>query len=129
MPAPRSGNPLLTADLDKVSCAEARSIIVLASPGLPQQSDARVLRITLSLLGLHDRLRKDEGLPGLQAIDRALVRRGVSRHAEKVGIDDSVPHRGTSSWRCATWRTSHWCGWLGGAPWRLWCRTTSSAAS
>lgn len=64
----RSGNPLLTEDLHKVSCAEARSIIVLATlaNGSAQQSDARVLRITLSLLGLHDRLRREEGLPGLQ---------------------------------------------------------------
>ena len=63
----RCGNPLLSADLDKVSCAEARSIIVLATAGAPQQSDARVLRITLSLLGLHDRLH-NEGLPGLQVL-------------------------------------------------------------
>jgi hypothetical protein len=62
----RCGNPLLTEDLEKVSCGEARSIIVLATTGSPQQSDARVLRITLSLLGLHDRLRHDQGLPGLQ---------------------------------------------------------------
>ena len=64
----RSGNPLLSNDLNKVSCAEARSIIVLAAPGPPQASDARVLRITLSLLGLHDRLRNEEGLPGLQVL-------------------------------------------------------------
>ena len=63
----RCGNPLLSADLAKVSCAEARSIIVLATAGAPQQSDARVLRITLSLLGLNDRLH-NEGLPGLQVL-------------------------------------------------------------
>lgn len=62
----RSGNPLLIEDLERVSCGEARSIIVLATTGSPQQSDARVLRITLSLLGLHDRLRSTEGGSGLQ---------------------------------------------------------------
>ena len=62
----RSGNPLLTEDLERVSCGEARSIIVLATTGSPQQSDARVLRITLSLLGLHDHMRNDDGLEGLQ---------------------------------------------------------------
>ena len=40
---------------------------MLATAGAPQQSDARVLRITLSLLGLHDRLH-NEGLPGLQVL-------------------------------------------------------------
>ena len=60
----RSGNPLLTADLARVSADKARSIILLASPGEPAQSDARTLRTTLSLMGLHDsRIRA--GLPGL----------------------------------------------------------------
>ena len=67
----RSGNPLLTADLARVSADRARSIIVLANPGEPAQSDARTLRTTLSLMGLHDsRIRA--GLPGL-AVSRALL--------------------------------------------------------
>lgn len=44
----------------------ARSIIVLATATSPQQADARSLRIVLSLLGLHDRLRTEEDLSGLQ---------------------------------------------------------------
>ena len=60
----RSGNPLLTADLARVSAERARSIIVLASTGEPAQSDARTLRVVLSLMGLHDsRIRAN--LPGL----------------------------------------------------------------
>lgn len=77
----RSGNPLLTEDLERVSCGEARSIIVLATTGSPQQSDARVLRITLSLLGLHDRMRNDDGLDGLQVRHR--------RHSRSTKADSS----------------------------------------
>lgn len=61
----RSGNPLLSLDLGRVSAERARTIVVLASGGGPAQSDARVLRTTLSLMGLHD-LRTREGQGGLQ---------------------------------------------------------------
>ena len=65
----RSGNPLLKHDLDKVnaelyqpllqwsvqvSVHSARSIIVLANQQSPDQSDARVLRIVLSLVAFHE---------------------------------------------------------------------------
>ena len=60
-----SGNPLLSLDLARVSAERARTIIVLASASGPAQSDARVLRITLSLMGLHDS-RTRLGQTGLQ---------------------------------------------------------------
>lgn len=61
----RSGNPLLSLDLVRVSAERARTIVVLASGSGPAQSDARVLRITLSLMGLHD-ARTRVGQQGLQ---------------------------------------------------------------
>ena len=36
----------------------ARAIVVLATAESPERSDARVLRIVLSLMGVHDRLKK-----------------------------------------------------------------------
>lgn len=60
----RSGNPLLSVDLARVSVETARSIIVLATADTPDRSDARVLRVVLSLMGVHDRLH-GQGLPGL----------------------------------------------------------------
>ncbi|OQR88605.1 ion channel [Thraustotheca clavata] len=48
----RSGNPLLIMDLRKVSAHTARSIVIMASLGDADKSDASVLRIILSLLGL-----------------------------------------------------------------------------
>lgn len=43
----------------------ARAIVVLATAESPERSDARVLRIVLSLMGVHDRLKK-AGRGGLQ---------------------------------------------------------------
>ena len=60
----RSGNPLLSVDLARVSVETARSTIVLATADSPDRSDARVLRVVLSLMGVNDRLRT-QGLPGL----------------------------------------------------------------
>eukprot|EP00803_Ostreobium_quekettii_P011333 evm.model.scf_769.2 EVM.evm.TU.scf_769.2 scf_769:22581-30531(-) len=60
----RSGNPLLKNDLIKVSCHLARSIIVLANQQSPDQSDARVLRIVLSLAAFRDDPRAKGGLKG-----------------------------------------------------------------
>ncbi len=67
----RSGNPLLAMDLARVSVDVARAIVVLATAESPERSDARVLRIVLSLMGVHDRLKKSGiegglkvGLPG-----------------------------------------------------------------
>ncbi|GMH39161.1 hypothetical protein BSKO_07059 [Bryopsis sp. KO-2023] len=60
----RSGNPLLRYDLAKVSVHLARSIIVLANHQSPDQSDARVLRIVLSLVALHDKYKERGGLKG-----------------------------------------------------------------
>ena len=54
----RSGNPLLAQDLARVSVDMARAIVVLATAETPERSDARVLRIVLSLMGVHDRLKK-----------------------------------------------------------------------
>ncbi|OQR83152.1 ion channel [Achlya hypogyna] len=48
----RSGNPLLIVDLLKVSAHTARSIVIMATVGDADKSDASVLRIILSLLGL-----------------------------------------------------------------------------
>ncbi|KAF0694788.1 Aste57867_14386 [Aphanomyces stellatus] len=48
----RSGNPLLIVDLLKVSAHTARSIVIMATIGDADKSDASVLRIILSLLGL-----------------------------------------------------------------------------
>lgn len=45
----------------------ARAIVVLATAESPERSDARVLRIVLSLMGVHDRLEK-AGRGGLQVL-------------------------------------------------------------
>ncbi|XP_022748682.1 ion channel DMI1-like isoform X4 [Durio zibethinus] len=52
----RSGSPLILADLKKVSVSKARAIIVLASDENADQSDARALRIVLSLTGVKEGL-------------------------------------------------------------------------
>ncbi|RAL39544.1 unnamed protein product [Cuscuta campestris] len=53
----RSGSPLILADLKKVSVSKARAIIVLASDEKADQSDARALRVVLSLIGVKEGLR------------------------------------------------------------------------
>lgn len=53
----RSGSPLILADLKKVSVSKARAIIVLASDENADQSDARALRVVLSLAGVKEGLR------------------------------------------------------------------------
>ncbi|KAK6254136.1 hypothetical protein QUC31_015856 [Theobroma cacao] len=53
----RSGSPLILADLKKVSVSKARAIIVLASDENADQSDARALRVVLSLTGVKKGLR------------------------------------------------------------------------
>ncbi|KAG2602222.1 hypothetical protein PVAP13_5KG661300 [Panicum virgatum] len=53
----RSGSPLIIADLKKVSVSKARAIIVLASDENADQSDARALRVVLSLTGVKEGLR------------------------------------------------------------------------
>ncbi|XP_055807829.1 ion channel DMI1-like isoform X2 [Solanum dulcamara] len=53
----RSGSPLILADLKKVSVSKARAIIVLASDENADQSDARALRVVLSLTGVREGLR------------------------------------------------------------------------
>ncbi|KAK7246904.1 hypothetical protein RIF29_41774 [Crotalaria pallida] len=52
----RSGSPLILADLKKVSVSKARAIIVLASDENADQSDARALRVVLSLTGVKEGL-------------------------------------------------------------------------
>jgi hypothetical protein len=53
----RSGSPLILADLKKVSVSKARSIIVLAEVENADQSDARALRVVLSLTGVKEGLQ------------------------------------------------------------------------
>eukprot|EP01018_Ginkgo_biloba_P039364 Gb_08564 [translate_table: standard] len=53
----RSGSPLIMADLKKVSVSKARAIIVLATDENADQSDARALRVVLSLTGVKEGLR------------------------------------------------------------------------
>ncbi|KAL3620823.1 putative ion channel sym8 [Castilleja foliolosa] len=53
----RSGSPLILADLKKVSVSKTRAIIVLASDENADQSDARALRVVLSLTGVKEGLR------------------------------------------------------------------------
>ncbi|KAJ0967964.1 hypothetical protein J5N97_024881 [Dioscorea zingiberensis] len=53
----RSGSPLILADLKKVSISKARAIIVLAADENADQSDARALRVVLSLTGVKEGLR------------------------------------------------------------------------
>lgn len=53
----RSGSSLILADLKKVSVSKARAIIVLASDENADQSDARALRVVLSLTGVKEGLR------------------------------------------------------------------------
>lgn len=53
----RSGSPLILADLKKVSVSNARAIIVLASDENADQSDARALRVVLSLIGVKEGLK------------------------------------------------------------------------
>lgn len=52
-------------DLEHVSAQAARSIIVLATADSADQSDARVLRVVLSVMAMHDRLKR-ENRGGLQ---------------------------------------------------------------
>ncbi|KAM3280134.1 hypothetical protein ACQJBY_047117 [Aegilops geniculata] len=52
-----SGSPLILADVKKVSVSKARAIIVLASDENADQSDARALRLVLSLTGVKEGLR------------------------------------------------------------------------
>lgn len=66
----RSGNPLLAQDLARVSVDMARAVVVLATAESPERSDARVLRIVLSLMGVHDRLKKAGIATGLKASAR-----------------------------------------------------------
>lgn len=53
----RSGSPLILADLKKVSVSKARAIIVLACDENADQSDARALRVVLSLTGVKEGLK------------------------------------------------------------------------
>ncbi|CAM8936823.1 unnamed protein product [Rhodiola kirilowii] len=53
----RGGSPLILADLKKVSVSKAQAIIVLASDENADQSDARALRVVLSLTGVREGLR------------------------------------------------------------------------
>ncbi|XP_065870478.1 ion channel DMI1-like isoform X2 [Euphorbia lathyris] len=53
----RSGSPLILADLKKVSVSKSRAIIVLASDENADQSDARALRVVLSLTGVKEGLK------------------------------------------------------------------------
>ncbi|KAI5066987.1 hypothetical protein GOP47_0017515 [Adiantum capillus-veneris] len=53
----RSGSPLIMADLKKVSVSKARAIIVLAEIDNADQSDARALRVVLSLTGIKEGLK------------------------------------------------------------------------
>ncbi|GAQ84141.1 ion channel DMI1 chloroplast precursor [Klebsormidium nitens] len=53
----RSGSPLVMADLKKVSVGSARSVIVLLDEGVADVSDAKALRIVLSLSGVPGGLR------------------------------------------------------------------------
>ncbi|KAJ4909968.1 putative ion channel POLLUX [Raphanus sativus] len=53
----RSGSPLILADLKKVSVSNARAIIVLGSDENADQSDARALRVVLSLTGVKKGLK------------------------------------------------------------------------
>ncbi|MCO5549909.1 hypothetical protein L7F22_003384 [Adiantum nelumboides] len=53
----RSGSPLIMADLKKVSVSKARAIIVLAEVENADQSDARALRVVLSLTAVKEGLR------------------------------------------------------------------------
>ncbi|XP_068660801.1 ion channel DMI1-like [Aristolochia californica] len=53
----RSGSPLILADLKKVSVSKARAIIVLATDENADQSDARALRVVLSLTGVKEGLQ------------------------------------------------------------------------
>ncbi|KAI7745338.1 hypothetical protein M8C21_033812, partial [Ambrosia artemisiifolia] len=53
----RSGSPLILADLKKVSVSKAKAIIVLAADENADQSDARALRVVLSLTGVKEGLR------------------------------------------------------------------------
>ncbi|KAJ6761997.1 ION CHANNEL CASTOR-RELATED [Salix koriyanagi] len=49
--------PLILADLKKVSVSKARAIVVLAEDGNADQSDARALRTVLSLTGVKEGLK------------------------------------------------------------------------
>ncbi|CAH8334448.1 unnamed protein product [Eruca vesicaria subsp. sativa] len=53
----RSGSALILADLNKVSVSNARAIIALGSDENADQSDARALRVVLSLTGVKEGLK------------------------------------------------------------------------
>eukprot|EP00798_Chlamydomonas_sp_ICE-L_P014481 gene14481-20505_t len=49
----RTGDPLLRANLSKVSCEYASSIIVLSTQPTPEESDARMMHVVMNLLSMH----------------------------------------------------------------------------
>ncbi|KAJ1450332.1 hypothetical protein M885DRAFT_448106 [Pelagophyceae sp. CCMP2097] len=67
----RQGNPLMLHDLRKVSASRARCIVIIADEGCtPDQSDARSLRIVLSLVGLRESgARSGGGLEGYVVVE------------------------------------------------------------
>ena len=115
----RQGNPLLSSDLYKVSVHSARSIIVLADADAgADQSDARVLRVVLSLMGVHDALKRSSGLGGLQ------VRSSERSCGQAPSQADQPPRFQISRYafwitsyrdmwwrRCVTWTTRNLCAW------------------
>ena len=70
-------------DLARVSVDMARAIVVLATAESPERSDARVLRIVLSLMGVHDRLKK-AGIEG-----GLMVRLDKDLHTSLVHLNGS----------------------------------------
>ncbi|KAK7331578.1 hypothetical protein VNO80_28314 [Phaseolus coccineus] len=86
----RSGSPLILADLKKVSVSKARAIIVLASDENADQSDARALRVVLSLTGVR------EGLGGHVVVEMSdldnepLVKLVGGEHIETVVAHDVI---------------------------------------
>ncbi|KAK4254445.1 hypothetical protein QN277_009829 [Acacia crassicarpa] len=83
----RSGSPLILADLKKVSVSKARAIIVLASDENADQSDARALRVVLSLTGVK------EGLKGHVVVEMSdLDNEPLVKHVGGELIETVVAH-------------------------------------
>ncbi|XP_020524454.1 ion channel POLLUX isoform X2 [Amborella trichopoda] len=86
----RSGSPLILADLKKVSVSKARAIIVLASDENADLSDARALRIVLSLTGVKEGLKGHVVVELSDLDNEPLVKLVGGEHIETVVAHDVI---------------------------------------
>ncbi|VVB15507.1 unnamed protein product [Arabis nemorensis] len=86
----RSGSPLILADLKKVSVSSARAIIVLGSDENADQSDARALRVVLSLTGVKEGWKGHVVVEMCDLDNEPLVKLVGGEHIETVVAHDVI---------------------------------------